>query len=218
MTAFRIQKEKHEEHPWTVQRLAKDFIIEDVWEYPIRFNESEGDSLYAFRKKAVEPMIKSLLKSQTISGTLFRIRKIFGDVFGIDKQVNKLPVPKCAEISLFDRMSAEEKQKNNTSLSIDIESDNYLSFRSVYAFPNETLDELSNLTEHSLMHYAWVKNADDTCKVQMAVYVKHRNVAGKVYMDLIRPFRHHIVYPFLFGEAINMWEQYKINFKRHKTF
>ena len=190
MRNYRIPNERHRENVWRVQKLAQDFLIEDIWEYPIRFYESEGDSLHAFRKQAVEPMIKSLLTSPTISGSLFRFRELFGSVFGVDRQVNRLPVPGCKEISLYDRMDVEEKRRHNPALRIDMESDNYLSFRSVYAFPEETLDELSNLTEHSLMHYAWLKNSDSAHKVQMAVYVKHRNAAGKVYMDLIKPFRH----------------------------
>ncbi len=211
MTNFRIPDERHGENQWVVQKLAYDFILEDVWEYPLRFRESDGDSLYAFRKHAVQPMIKSLLTSPTVSGTLFRFRKVIGNVFGIDRQVNKMPVPGCTETSLYDRMSVEEKGKHNPALSIEIESDNYLSFHSVYAFADETLDELSNLTEHSLMHYAWIKKTDGTHKVQMAVYVKHRNVTGKIYMEIIKPFRHFVVYPYLFDEAIKKWNAYKEN-------
>lgn len=214
MSIFRIPEQCHLDHPWVVQRLAHDFVIEDVWEFPLRFKEVEGDSLYAFRKHAVEPMIQSLLTSPTVSGSLFRLRKVFGSVFGIDRQVNRLPVPGCKEISLNERLSPEERERHQPSLCIDIESDNYLSFHGVYAFPEETLDELSNLTEHSLMHYAWIRLPNDTCKVQMAVYVKHRNLAGKVYMDIIKPFRHFVVYPYLFEDAIQKWNGYK---KRKET-
>ncbi len=209
MANFRIPDEHHWENQWVVQKLAHDFILEDVWEYPIRFCEPEGDSLYAFRKHAVQPMIKSLLTSPTVSGSLFRLRKVIGCIFGIDRHVNKLPIPGCKESSLYARMNGEEKHRHNPAMSIDIESDNYLSFHSVYAFTDETLDELSNSTEHSLMHYAWIANTDGTHKVQMAVYVKHRNTAGKVYMELIKPFRHNIVYPYLFDEAIKKWNVYK---------
>ena len=208
MSNYQIANSKHYENKWVLQRLASDFILEDVWELPIRFNKAENDSLYRYRKNAIEPMIKDLFNS-TLSGSLFRFRGLLGDFFGIDNSVNRLPIPGCEEVSLAERMTAEDKLKHNPKWNIDIETDNYLSFRTIYCFEDETLNELSNSTEHSLMHWSWIHDKDDMYKVQMAVMVKHRNWVGNIYMKTIRPFRHWIVYPHVFKESMRLWNQYK---------
>jgi hypothetical protein len=205
---YRIPNYRHYENKWLVQKLASDFLLEDIWELPIRFNKAENESLYAFRKNAIEPMIKGLFNS-TVSGMLFRIRGVLGSLSGIDKKINELPIPGCRESSLAERMTAIEKCKHKSDLDIDLQTDKYLRFQTVYSFEDETLHELSNSTEHSLMHWAWVQEKNDVCKVQMAVMVKHRNWFGKIYMKLIRPFRHHIVYPYVFRESIRLWSSYK---------
>jgi hypothetical protein len=45
----------------------------------------------------------------------------------------------------------------------------------------------------------------------MAVYVKPKGLLGKLYMKLIKPFRHWIVYPALMKEAKVCWERYLTN-------
>jgi len=40
----------------------------------------------------------------------------------------------------------------------------------------------------------------------MAVYVKARGVLGELYMKLIGPFRHWIVYPALMRQIGRAWE------------
>jgi hypothetical protein len=205
---YRIPNFKHYENEWFVQKIAGDFLLEDVWELPLRFNKAENDSLHVFRKNAVEPMIKGLFNS-TLSGMLFRLRGVLGGLWGIDKKINELPIPGCRESSLAERMAAIDRHKHKSNLDIDLQTDTYLDFQTVYSFEDETLDELSNSTEHSLMHWAWVKEKGDIYKVQMAVLVKHRNRFGEIYMKLIRPFRHNIVYPYVFGESIRLWNVYK---------
>lgn len=208
MGNYQIPNYKHYENKWFVQTIASDFMLEDVWELPIRFNKAENDSLYVFRKNAIEPMIKGLFNS-TLSGMLFRLRGVLGGLSGIDKKINELPIPGCKESSLAERMTSIEKQKHRSDLDVDLQADNYLRFQTVYSFEDETLDELSNSTEHSLMHWAWVQEKDDIYKIQMGVMVKHRNWVGKIYMILIRPFRHNIVYPYVFSESIRLWNLYK---------
>ena len=153
-------------------------------------------------------MIKGLFNS-TLPGMLFRLRGVLGRLARIDGKINKLPIPGCRESSLAERMTAKDRHKHKSDLDVDLRADSYLSFQTVYSFEDETLDELSNSTEHSLMHWAWVQEKGDIYKVQMAVLVKHRNWFGKIYMKLIRPFRHIIVYPHVFGESIRLWNTYK---------
>lgn len=208
MTDFQIPNHRHMDNKWLVHRLAHDFQLLDVWEYPIVFDESDNDSLYAFRKFAVEPTLKDAFNFSP-SGALFFLRTVFGKVFRIDENVNNVPIPGCSEISLAERMSETEQRRHDDELNIDIRTDNYLDFRPVYSFQNETLNEISNATEHTLMHYAWVRDDSGYYKVQMANYVKHRNKVGEIYVRSIEPFRYRVVYPYLFNKFVQHWHHYK---------
>jgi hypothetical protein len=41
------------------------------------------------------------------------------------------------------------------------------------------------------------------------VYVKHRGLLGRLYMALIGPFRHLVVYPSLIRAAVTRWSAEK---------
>jgi len=189
-------------------RLASDFELLDVWEYPICFKASENDSLYRFRKYAVEPTLKNAFNS-SITGLLFSFRAIIGKIFKIDKNVNNLPIPNCSEKSLAERMSEKEKKLHSSEFDIDLRTDNYFDFQTVYSMKNETINEIANSTEHTLMHYSWKRQSEDCYIVRMASYVKHRNKYGKYYIWLIKPFKYWIVYPYLFDEYVRRWNEYK---------
>ena len=77
----------------------------------------------------------------------------------------------------------------------------------------EALFELENATVHALMHLGRVAVEDrDSSRIwapQMAVYVKPRGSLGRIYMKLIQPFRHLIVYPALMRSAERSWPQYE---------
>jgi len=62
---------------------------------------------------------------------------------------------------------------------MDISTLDYMSFRPVYTFADETLHEISNSTEHALMHYAWSPSGEGKRKVRLAVYVKHRTASAR---------------------------------------
>ncbi len=205
---YRIPNEKHLKNKFLIQKLANDFELLDVWEYPVCFKKTENDSLYKFRKFAIEPTLKNAFNF-SLTGILFSFRAMIGKLFRLDKNVNKLPIPDCKEVSLAERMDVKEKSKHSSELNIDIRTDNFLDFRTVYSFENETANEISNATEHTIMHYAWVEGENGCNKVQMATYIKHRNKIGNIYIKLISPFRHKIVYPYLFNEYVKKWSKYK---------
>lgn len=207
-TPYRVSNEAHLKNEWLVQKLAPDFELLDVWEYPICFKTNEDDTLYRFRKHAIEPTLKNAFNF-SITGALFYFRGVVGRVFRLDENVNKLPIPDCKEISLAERMDKTEKSQHSSNRNIDIRTEIFFDFRTVYSLENETVNEISNATEHTLMHYAWMKSENNCYKVQMASYVKHRNRMGSFYIKLISPFRHWIVYPYLFNEYIRRWEKYK---------
>lgn len=205
---YKVPNEIHLKNVLVIQKLANDFELLDVWEFPICFKETENDSLYKFRKYAIEPTLKNAFNF-SLPGLLFSFRAIIGKLLGLDNNVNKLPIPNSKEISLAERMTENEKSKHSSKLDIDIRTDNFLDFRTVYSFEYETANEISNATEHTIMHYAWVKGENGCSKVQMATYIKHRNRIGNFYIKLISPFRHKIVYPYLFNQYVKRWNKYK---------
>lgn len=205
---YRVPNKKHLENKFIIQDLAKDFELLDVWEYPICFKKAENDSLYKFRKIAIEPTLKNVFNF-TPTGILFSFRTLVGKIFGLDKNVNKLPIPDCKEISFAERLSKEQKEMHSSELNIDLRTDNYFDFQTVYSMENETINEISNATEHTLMHYGWIKTENDCYKVQMASYIKHRNKYGNLYIWLIKPFKYWIVYPYLFNGYVKKWNDFK---------
>ena len=89
---------------------------------------------------------------------------------------------------------------------MDISTQDYMSFLPVYTFADETLHELSNSTEHALMHYAWSPSGEGKWKVRMAVCVKYRTFYSAFYMSCIRPLRHFLVYSHIFRMCMKHWE------------
>lgn len=199
----------HTKFDWRVRSLASDFILEDTWEFPCEFSVKDGVDLHLFQKSAIEPMMKSIYDG-SLTGMLFKVRKFFGTLFRIDKNVNNLPIPGCREKSLRDRLQESDLEKDTPERAMDISTRDYMNFRPVYTFADETLHELSNSTEHALMHYAWSPSGEGKWKVRLAVYIKYRNSFSAFYMSCIRPFRHYIVYPHIFRKCMEHWEARKV--------
>ena len=82
-----------------------------------------------------------------------------------------------------------------------------LPFGPLYRTDTEFAAELSNQTVHGVMHLAWVEQGDGRYQGQMAVYVKPRGRLGQGYMELIKPFRHWIVYPALMRQIERRWNR-----------
>ncbi|MEO7424747.1 MAG: DUF2867 domain-containing protein [Fibrobacteria bacterium] len=193
---------------WRVRSLASDFLLEDTWEFPYEFGAEDGVDLHLFQKYAIEPTMKSLYDG-SLTGMLFSARKVFGAWFRIDDNLNTLPIPGCRETSLRDRLQESDLGKDRPERAMDISTRDYMHFRPVYTFADETLHEISNSTEHALMHYAWSPSGAGKWKVRLAVYVKHRTAFGAFYMGIIRPFRHYIVYPHIFRKCMENWKARK---------
>ena len=199
----------HTQFNWRVRSLASDFILEDTWEFPYEFSEKDGVDLHLFQKSAIEPMMKNIYDG-SLTGMLFRARKVFGALFHIDNNVNNIPIPGCREKSLRDRLQESDLEKDTPERAMDISTQDYMDFRPVYTFAEETLHELSNSTEHALMHYAWSPLGEGKWTVRLAVYIKYRTAFSAFYMSCIRPFRHFVVYPHIFRKCMEQWEARKV--------
>lgn len=76
----------------------------------------------------------------------------------------------------------------------------------LYRTDDEWAAEISNDTVHGVLHLAWVEQRDGRYRAQMGVYVKVRGKLGAIYMMLIAPFRHLIVYPALMRQIGRAWD------------
>jgi hypothetical protein len=79
-------------------------------------------------------------------------------------------------------------------------------FVPVYQTETEWAAEISNDTVHGVLHLAWVEQRSGRYRAQMGVYVKPRGRFGELYMMLIGPFRHRIVYPALLRQIGRAWD------------
>ena len=199
----------HTKFNWRVRSLASDFLLEDTWEFPYEFGAKDRVDLHLFQKSAIEPMMKSIY-DVSLTGMLFRVRKVFGVLFRIDNNLNNLPIPGCREKSLWYRLQESDLKKDMPERAMDISTRDFMNFRPVYTFADETLHELSNSTEHALMHYAWSPSGEGKWKVRLAVYIKYRTAFSAFYMSCIRPFRHFVVYPHIFRKCMEHWEARKV--------
>ena len=86
-------------------------------------------------------------------------------------------------------------------------------FRAVYLFEKESLIEISNKTIFALIHHCKV---DDEKKIKMDIYIKSRGFFSRLYMAIIRPFRHLLVYPAWFKMIRIQWLQ-RQNTGNHPT-
>ncbi len=82
-----------------------------------------------------------------------------------------------------------------------------LPFDPLYRTDRESAAEISNTTVHAMMHLGWVDKGHGDNQGQMAVLVKPRGRFGKVYMDLIKPFRYLVVYPALMRQIERAWNE-----------
>jgi len=206
-----LDKKGHYAHPWKVHKIAKDFKLLDVWEFPILADKSKNQDLSLFLKIIQDRQKYDLKKGISfpllITGFLVVLRNFMGKIFFIDKDVNTLPIPGCKEISLRERLSREDQKENLAEPEIKGD-EKERGFRIVYRYENESLWELSNNMVHALMHFGWVHKYDDYFTAQLAVYAKTRGWWGNVYMKLIMPFRRHIVYPAMMDYVKAKWEAY----------
>ena len=185
----RVDPTDHLRRPWRVHDLAADFDLLDVWEYPIRARPPHDLRHFDEFAKSVQ---RDVMDGSTLAGLLFRIRAAAGRVFGWDERRDR---------SLQDRLEPRERSNEPDGLS----PTEGLGFDRVYQFEDELLDEISNSTVHALMHVSWIEQDDGTFVPRMAVYVKPRGLLGRLYMALISPFRHLLVYPTLMRRMGSAW-------------
>lgn len=196
---MRLPLSAQDEHPWLVRKLATDFTLDEVWEFPIVGDARKGETFRTFCQ------IEDAARSERLSGLagwLLNLRLLLGKL-GIDSRTNQRPIPGCTETSVWERMKPEDRQPMVTP-------DARLPFRVVYDRETERLLELSNGSVHALLHLGWAPKTGTLSAPRMAVYVKPRGRLGQLYMALIFPFRVLIVYPAVMRAAKRRWDSRRL--------
>ena len=187
---MRIENDVHRARPWRVHELARDFDLLDVWRFDIAGRSDELSRFLALHEARLED---DQIVDSAAARFLFRLRWWLGEVFGLDG-AQELPIPGTAERSVRERLEAAPEDDG-----VDAGP-----FRRVYAGTEEALYEISNRTVHALLHLGWVETEGHYAP-EMAVYVKPRGLSGRLYMRLIDPFRHLVVYPALMRDVRRAW-------------
>jgi hypothetical protein len=201
----RLPNAAHESRPWRIREIAPDFTLEDVWALPAQGRAEDFETLLELLASS-DPANADSLPTRL----LWRLRDRLGSWFslgrisapadsGEDGAAGKLPIPGTSETSLAGRLPEDLR---DSAADIDFRS---LPFEPLYRTDDEFAAEISNQTVHGVMHLAWVEEGEGRYQGQMAVYVKPRGLFGKGYMELIKPFRHWIVYPALMRQTERTW-------------
>lgn len=193
---MRLPLSAQDEHPWLVRDIARDFTLDEVWEFPIEADASQGDTFRSFCA------LEDAARAEPLSGPaewLVKLRLLLGKL-GLDRETHRLPIPGCAERSVWERLKPEDRQPVR-------EPDSRFPFRMVYDREAERLLEFSNGSLHGLLHLSWAPKAGALHAPRMAVYVKPRTWLGKMYMQLIYPFRVLVVYPAIMRASKQRWER-----------
>ncbi len=174
----------HRARPWRIHALAADFELLDVWRFEL---PGAGiDAVAAAVWRAAEELSGSLLG---------RMRLWIGGALRWDDHDFTRPIPGCRELSVADRLEPAERAGTTAPWSLREPL-----VRTVYAFADESLYEVSNDTIHALIHLGVVDGG-----ATLAVYIKSRGLFSRAYMAAIAPFRHAIVYPALIASVERGW-------------
>ncbi len=198
---MRIPNSVHEAEPWRIHEIVPDFMLEDVWALPARGGAEDFQAAYEMLA-SFDPTNADSLAARV----LWDVRDRLGGWLGLgrisvegDDAPRNLPIPGTTETSLMDRLPADLQ---NTTADLNFGA---VPFQPLYRTDNEFAAEISNRTVHGVLHLAWVAHDESIYHGQMAVYVKPRGLLGKMYVDVIKPFRYRIVYPALMRQIERSW-------------
>lgn len=193
---MRISNAEHEAHRWLIALIAPDFELLDAWRLPARGAREDFATLI----EIVGSRDPARGSSSRATRLLFSVRRRLGALLGWDDSGAALPIPGCSETSL--RVRVPEELLDSTTPPIAVSSSTFVP---LYRTDEEWAAEISNGTVHAVLQLGWVEEAAGSFSGRMGVYVKPRGRLGAVYMALIGPFRHLIVYPALMRQIERTW-------------
>lgn len=203
---MRLQNAVHTTHPWRIHEVVRDFDLLDVWGLPVQGAAHDFDVLIALITSADPANAQSLPTRY-----LWRLRDSIGKWLALGRIAapvdaaqgadrSHLPIPGTVERTVVTRLPSDLR---DTAGDVRFAA---LPFVPLYRTDVEFAAEISNRTMHGVMHLGWVDKGQGIYEGRMAVYVKSRGRSGDIYLRLIEPFRHFIVYPALLRQIGRTWE------------
>lgn len=189
---MRIPNAVHEAQGWVIADIAPDFDLLDVWALPVH-GSREDFSRFVDCMASLDPTESS----SAAAGALFWVRRRLGELFGWDDDTAQ-PIPGSTDTSLAARLPDHLRGSATAGAG---------GFTPLYRTDQEWAAEIANATVHGVLHLAWVEEAHGRYRAHLAVYVKTRGRLGRVYMALIQPFRHLVVYPALTRQIGRAWDR-----------
>ena len=184
-----------------IAHIAPDFTLLDVWALPVHGGPEDFASLLE-----VMGDLDVADSGPVTTRALFAVRYRIGGWFGWDEASEPRPIPGCGETTLSVRLP-EPLRGSAASLAIGNRMQRAAGgFVPLYRTHDEWAAEISNGTVHGVMHVGWVEQSQGQYRAQMGVYVKPRGRLGEIYLKLIEPFRHLIVYPALTRYIGRAWD------------
>lgn len=184
-----IAQSDYRKQDWIVHALAADFELRDCWRLPIKTSRQMQDLLPIFL--TIDPV-----DAHPLARMLFALRMVIGKAFKLDQNFGV--IPKTGERSISERLAGNEAGVWPFQMP---EGSSFALFRPVYLNQNEALLELSNKTIYALVHLGKVGD-----EVWMGIYTKSYDWFSDLYMALIKPFRHFVVYPLWLRYLQKEWE------------
>ncbi|WP_405362957.1 DUF2867 domain-containing protein [Kitasatospora sp. NBC_00085] len=182
----------HTRRPWRSHAFTQDFRTEDVWSFR---TPGAGPDDFPVMLAAIRAGAGSAEQSPP-ARFLFAVRWKLGALLGWDRTDAGLG---ARVRSLRDRLPDDLRE---SAEGFAFEG---MPLTPVYRLADEAVLELANKTVHALMHLGWVPTGDGGHELRMAVLVKPNGRSGRLYMALIAPFRHLVVYPALTRQWEGAW-------------
>lgn len=192
----RLDTNEHMKHAWQTHTLLEDFEIEDVWDLPVEMSDHQPVSDVP---KVFATAIEEIARTG-VAGWLFQFRFYLGKIFGWDDDVDIVDILPVGSIR-------ERYARQHGLAADDFSVEQGAQFVPVYQTQDEALSEIENETVHAAVHYGKIPIDNDRYKVHMTVYVKPKGLFGKMYMQLIKPFRLYIVYPVMLKVIRKHWQK-----------
>jgi hypothetical protein len=181
---------QHLSAPYRVHALAPDFELLDVWRFHLGADARQDFAAF------VASFWVAI--AEIAASPLGRLRVWLGQRLGWDANPHERPIPGCVERSVAARLSSVDAAANRFT-SATPSPFSAAAVRPIYLFEDEALYEISNETIHALLHLAWISGPAPSAR--LAVYVKSRGLASRLYLAAIAPFRYAIVYPALIASV-----------------
>ena len=196
---MRLPNTAHTSRPWRIHQVTRDFRVEDVW---VLATPGGPDGFPRLVEWLASGDALARASASRAVRALWAIRWQAGRLLGWDGPDAGLGsrVP-----TLRDRLPADLRDAPRGP---DFRT---LPFTPLYLLHDEWAAEIANRTVHGVMHVGWVPDGTGGYRGQMAVLVKPNGLLGNVYMAVIRPFRHLIVYPALTRETERAWRALAAN-------